>query len=398
MRNSLSHSIYISLRIAHRDLLDFWKAKMLVGTFMLMPILMMAMFGSMFPSTTGTSNPYRNAPLAMVVQDDGSLAIQVGDQFKEIASSTAMFKVQDFPSYQSARDEILTGKIKGVVVIPAGFTAALNSGRQAAVLITVDDTNPQMGSIIYGEAASIVKVISDGLGRVIISKLANSGDLDLSFVQAPISVERLNLIGTTTNTFQFLAPGFMALTVVMGGLSGLASAIAREKEQGTMDGILAAPISRTTIVAGKMMAQTVRGMIQAFLILGLSMLLFSVKVYGSPLLILVVMLLGVASFSGIGIIATSIAPEQETATMMMMLLQFPMMFLSGILFPMDQLPGWLQWIGKALPLYYAADALRKVIVLSASLNQILMDVMVLVLYSLTTLGIAIPIFRKAMTR
>jgi len=398
LRNSLSHSIYISLRIAHRDLLDFWKAKMLVGTFMLMPILMMAMFGSMFPSTTGTSNPYRNAPLAMVVQDDGSLAIQVGDQFKEIASSTAMFKVQDFPSYQSARDEILTGKIKGVVVIPAGFTAALNSGRQAAVLITVDDTNPQMGSIIYGEAASIVKVISDGLGRVIISKLANSGDLDLSFVQAPISVERLNLIGTTTNTFQFLAPGFMALTVVMGGLSGLASAIAREKEQGTMDGILAAPISRTTIVAGKMMAQTVRGMIQAFLILGLSMLLFSVKVYGSPLLILVVMLLGVASFSGIGIIATSIAPEQETATMMMMLLQFPMMFLSGILFPMDQLPGWLQWIGKALPLYYAADALRKVIVLSASLNQILMDVMVLVLYSLTTLGIAIPIFRKAMTR
>ncbi|MGB9023847.1 MAG: hypothetical protein WCC94_10505 [Candidatus Bathyarchaeia archaeon] len=55
-------------------------------------------------------------------------------------------------------------------------------------------------------------------------------------------------------------------------------------------------------------------------------------------------------------------------------------------------------IGKMLPLYYAADALRKVIVLSVSFSQIFMDVMVLVLYSLTTLGIAIPIFRKAMTR
>jgi len=132
--------------------------------------------------------------------------------------------------------------------------------------------------------------------------------------------------------------------------------------------------------------------------LGLSMLLFGVKVYGSPFLIVVVMLLGVASFAGIGIIATSIAPEQETAMMMMMLLQFPMMFLSGILFPMDQLPNWLQLVGKMLPLYYATDALRKVMILSASFNQILMDVVVLVLYSVTTLGIAIPIFRKAVTR
>jgi ABC-2 type transport system permease protein len=74
------------------------------------------------------------------------------------------------------------------------------------------------------------------------------------------------------------------------------------------------------------------------------------------------------------------------------------MFLSGLLFPMEQLPGWLQWVGKALPLYYAADALRKVIVLSATLNQILPDVVILIVYSLATLGIAIPIFNKAMTR
>jgi ABC-2 type transport system permease protein len=392
----VSHSIYITFRIAQKDLLDFWKAKMLVGTFMLMPILMMTMFGSMFPSTTGTSNPYRNAPMAMVVEDDGSLAIQVADQFKDISASTALFKVRDFPSFKSARDEILTGSVKGVVLIPEGFTDAFNSHRQATVLITVDDTNAQMASIIYGEAASIVGAISDNFGRSIITKMGISSDP--SFVTEPIGVQRENLIGSTTNSFQFLAPGFMGLTVVMGTLSGLASAISREKEQGTMDGIMVAPISRNAIVAGKMMSQTVRGMIQAFIILGLSMVLFGVKVYGSPLLMVGVLLLGVASFAGIGIIATSIAPEQETATMMMLLLQFPMMFLSGILFPMDQLPGWLQWVGKALPLYYAADALRKVMVLSANFNQIFMDVAVLALYSVTTLGIAIPVFRKAMTR
>ncbi len=396
MPNGLRHSIYITFRIAHKDLLDFWKAKMLIATFMMMPILLMSMFGFMFPPTSPTSNPYKNAPIAMVVDDDGSLAISVADQFKEIASSTAMFKVQDFPNYQAAKDNIVTGNVKGVVVIPEGLTAALNSRRQASILITVDDTNPQMGSIIYQEAASIVSIISNAMGQSIISKMGKTGDP--SFVSEPISVQRVNFIGTRTNTFEFLAPGFMALTVVTGSLSGLGAAIAREKEQGTMDGIMVAPVSRNTIVAGKMMAQTVRGLIQAFLILGLSMLLFDVVVYGSVLVMVVVMLLGVASFAGIGIIATSIAPEQETAQMMMMLMQFPMMFLSGILFPIDQFPVWLQSIGKMLPLYYAADALRKVIVLNANLNQILPDVAVLFVYSIVTLSIAIPVFRKAMTR
>lgn len=110
------------------------------------------------------------------------------------------------------------------------------------------------------------------------------------------------------------------------------------------------------------------------------------------------LLLGVLSFTGIGIIATSIAADQETAMMMMMLMQFPMMFLSGILFPIDQLPGWLASVGKSLPLYYAADALRKVVVLNASFNQIIWDVVVLVLYATITIGIAIPVFRKAMAR
>jgi ABC-2 type transport system permease protein len=396
LRKGLSHSIYITLRIAHKDLLELWKAKMLFATFMIMPILMMSMFGFMYPSTTGTTNPYRNMPIAMVVEDNGPFALDFAGQFKQISASTAMFKVKDFPNFNSARDEILTGSIKGVVVIPAGFTEALNSRRQAVVLITADDTNPQMGSTIYSEAASIVEAISSNLSQSIILEMGNTGDP--SFVAEPISTERMNLIGSRTNQFEFLAPGFMALTVVMGTLAGLGAAISREKEDGTMDGIIAAPIPRNAIVAGKMMAQTVRGLIQGFIILGLSMLLFGVQVYGSPVLMVGVMLLGVSSFAGIGLIVTSLAPEQETAQMMMMLLQLPMMFLSGLLFPMEQLPGWLQWVGKSLPLYYAADALRKIIVLSASLNQTLPDVVILVLYSVTTLAIAIPIFNRAMSR
>ena len=76
------------------------------------------------------------------------------------------------------------------------------------------------------------------------------------------------------------------------------------------------------------------------------MVLFGVQIYGSPIIMLIVMVLGTASFVGVGIIMTAIAPDQETAQMMTIILQFPMMFISGILFPIDQLPGWMQYIGK----------------------------------------------------
>ena len=84
--------------------------------------------------------------------------------------------------------------------------------------------------------------------------------------------------------------------------------------------------------------------------------------------------------------------------MMTVLLQFPMMFVSGILFPIDQMPTWLQLIGKAMPLYYAADALRKVIILNANLTAIMPDIIILIVYTVLTMAIAIPLFEKAMTR
>jgi ABC-2 type transport system permease protein len=128
------------------------------------------------------------------------------------------------------------------------------------------------------------------------------------------------------------------------------------------------------------------------------MVLFGVQIYGSPIIMLIVMVLGTASFVGVGIIMTAIAPDQETAQMMTLILQFPMMFISGILFPIDQLPGWMQYIGKAMPLYYAADALRKVIILNASLVAIMPDVLILIVYTFLTMTIAIPLFDKAMRR
>jgi ABC-2 type transport system permease protein len=394
----------ITLDIARRDLLDLWRARMLLFFFILFPILLMSMFGYIYPPIP-KSNPntgsigasFPNLPVSLVQMDDGQTANLIAAQFIQISTQQGLFRVSETASYQAARDQLVEGNLKGIIIIPQGFSDALAAGQPATVQVTVDETNPTTASVVQSEISAVFNIIGSSMSMQNINNM-DGGRVNPTFIMQPISVTKIPLITGVSSSFQFLAPGFMALTVITGSLQGVAAAISREKEQGTMDGLLVAPIPHLSIILGKVAAQTVRGLIQGFLILGLSMVLFGVQIYGSPIIMFIVMVLGTASFVGVGIIMTAVAPDQETAQMMTMLLQFPMMFISGILFPIDQLPGWLQYIGKALPLYYAADALRKVIILNASLAAIMPDVLILIVYTFLTMTVAIPLFEKAMRR
>jgi ABC-2 type transport system permease protein len=378
---------------------------MLLFFFILFPILLMGMFGYIYPpvpksnpntGTIGTSFP--NLPVSLVQMDNSQTANQIAAQFIQISQQQGLFTVSEAVSYQAARSQLVEGNLKGIIVIPQGFSDALAGGQPATVEVTVDETNPTTASVVQSEILAIFNIIGSQISDQKINNMDPSNSVNPSFVIQPISVTQIPLISGVASSFQFLAPGFMALTVITGSLQGVATAISREKEQGTMDGLLVSPIPHRSIILGKVAAQTVRGLIQGFLILGLSMVLFGVQIYGSPFIMFIVLLLGTASFVGVGIILTAVAPDQETAQMMTVLLQFPMMFISGILFPIDQLPGWMQYIGKGLPLYYAADALRKVIILNASLGAIMPDLLILIAYTLLTMTVAIPLFEKAMRR
>ncbi|MGA2626886.1 MAG: ABC transporter permease [Candidatus Bathyarchaeia archaeon] len=393
----------VTTEIAKRDLLDLWRAKMLLVFFILMPLLFMTMFGFIYPPTVQV-NPYSgqipsqypNLELAIIQQDNGLIARNVEAQFIQIAESQGIFRVNEVTDYATARNGIVKGQVTGIVVIPQGFSAAIQADTQATIQVTVDQTNPSVAAAVQSEVAEIFGAIESQISTQYLQNLAPT--VNPTFALQPMAITSIPLIAGVPTSFEYLAPSFMALTVITGALNGVSTAISREKEQGTMDGLLVAPIPRQSVILGKIVAQTVRGLIQGFLILGLSMLLFGVVIYGSPITMLLVMVLGVASFIGVGIIMTSLAPEQETAQMMTTLLQFPMMFLSGILFPIAQLPVAVQYIGKAFPLYYAADALRKVVILNASVSIIMPDLLVLLAYSIVTMTIAVPIFNRAMSR
>src|SRR5208337_3730638 len=210
-------------------------------------------------------------------------------------------------SYQAARNQLVLGNIKGIVIIPQGFSDALAAGQPATVQVTVDETNPTTASVVQSEISAVFNIIGSSISAQNINNM-DGGRVNPTFIMQPISVTNIPLVTGVSSSFQFLAPGFMALTVITGSLQGVANAISREKEQGTMDGLLSSPIPHISIILGKVTAQTVRGLIQGLLILALSIILFGVRIYGSPIIMLIVMVLGTASFVGVGIILTAVAP------------------------------------------------------------------------------------------
>ncbi len=111
-----------------------------------------------------------------------------------------------------------------------------------------------------------------------------------------------------------------------------------------------------------------------------------------------ILIIGTVSFLGFGIVATAVTKEQESAQLVLGLLQFPMMFLSGVLFPIEQMPSFLQTVSKMLPLTYAVEALRKVMILGAGIEAVITPLTILIFLGAITMILGVPLFERAIKK
>lgn len=392
----LSHSF----RIAWKDTMELFRNKMMLVMLILMPLFMMVMVGFIYSSDTSMSN----VPIALVNQDSGYGNSTVASQtfttvLQQINNSTGMMKLSNVSSVDEIKTLVKNGEIDGGIVIPSNFTESILTGQQGTIIIITDQSNPQMSSTIQSALKSVFDQMGTMLAQQNVMGLNSSVNYSNSLaIVKPYTVTTEGIVEGNSTYFDFIAPGIIAMTVMMSVMTGLPAAISQEKEVGTLDGMMAAPINRLSVILGKTLAQTARGLLQGVIILVLAVGLFGVTIHGSVLLVFGLLLLGVFSFVGLGIVLTSFAKDQETAMMLMMTLMFPMMFLSGVFFPIQQMPWYMQGISKFLPLTYASQALRKVMVLGADIPAISTELTILIVFGIVMIAIAVPVFRRMMTR
>jgi ABC-2 type transport system permease protein len=343
-------------------------------------------------------------PVALANQDVAYNNSTAGSQYflsvlYGINHVTGMLTITNATGVDEIKDLVQKGDVEGGIVIPSNFTQSIISREQGTVIIVTDQSNPQVSATIQAALTAVFQQMGTVLAQDNVEKLNQTAVNDtnsLAIVQ-PYNIQTEGVVSGHFSYFDFIAPGIVAMTVMMSVMTGLPAAISHEREIGTLDGMMVAPINRLSIILGKTLAQTARGLLQGAIILTLATVLFGVTIHGSILLVIGLLLLGVFSFVGLGVVLTSFAKDQETAMMLMMTLMFPMMFLSGVFFPIQQMPWYMQDISKVLPLTYASQALRKVMVLGAGVPAISTELTVLIVFGAVMTAIAVPVFRRAMT-
>jgi ABC-2 type transport system permease protein len=389
-KDVLRHSLWI----CWKDLLEFSRSKLRLVMLVMMPLFMMVMVGFIFPSGSSISN----TPIALANDDTGLLGTSFVQQLELINNQTEMMKLSTATNFDDIKTKLQNSEINGGIIIPENFSSNILSGKQGEIIVVIDQSNPQMSVTIEGVLSKTVSMMGEQMAIHNLNVTYNVSLTRASSMVTPYNVQFQGIVPGEPNYFQFVAPGIIAMVVMMALMTGLPHAISYEKDIGTLDGMLAAPISRLSIILGKVMAQTIRGMIQGFIILLLAVVLFGVVIEGNILLVIALIILTVFSFVGLGILITSFTENEETATMVMMTLMFPMMFLSGVFFPLQQMPWYMQDLAQFLPLTYATTALRRVMVLGADVYAVGTDILILIGFGIILLAVAVPMFRRAMSK
>ena len=385
-----------SYHVMAKDMLEFRRNRIQLAFLFIMPLIFLVMTGFIFPS----GSTQHNMPVGLVNLDQGQSSNEFIAQLEAMNKNASYMNLENFNSVNDAKTAINQGKIYGAFIIPQGFTSNLTRGQSANVIIYVDNSNPQVATQIQSVASNTINGLNGVQAETNVLQLSKETNQPVNpqSVVFPYTPNIQTTIPGQTNYFNFLAPGLMIMIVMMAVMTGIPEAISKEKEMGTFDGMLSAPVNQLSIILGKTTALCTRGFIQAIIVLLLAIVIFGVTIQGSILLTFIMLLLGIFSFIGLGIMAISMAGDQGTGTMIVNLLMFPMMFLGGVFFPIQQMPWIMQDISHFIPLTYAADAMRKIMLLNAGVSDVFTDMLILIAFGVVTMAIALPLFRRSMTK
>lgn len=167
-------------------------------------------------------------------------------------------------------------------------------------------------------------------------------------------------VGDGVDYVQFLYPGILAIMVLTSSLQAGISVVA-DREYGFLREILVAPLSRTGIVLGKTAGATVQALLQTGLLLLLAPLLGVQLSLASVLALIPVVAILSTGLSGLGLVLASFIKSQQAFQLLGQVVIFPLIFLAGVFFPVNQVSSAVEVISKLNPLTYGVDAVRQVL-------------------------------------
>ena len=330
--------------------------------FLAFPIIFIFIFGIVF-----SGSGEQSFSIGVVNQTETMVTNRMVDGIKSVPN----FNVNTGTEEEEMK-ELEQGRRSLVLVLPEIRGADLQQGKTSEVEIYYDATNRQTNHMLI----SAIQQIFTEIERKIQGK-PKLFKLDTQTVQA----ERLS-------DFDYILPGILAMSLMQLGLFGGVQFLAL-KEKGIIRGLGVTPLPRSTLLSSEILLRLIMALVQTFLIVFIGQTVFGVKIIGSLLTVSGIVILGALTFISLGYMLISFANSVESGQGIIQVTQFPMMFLSGIFFPIDFMPDYIKPVVKAIPLTYLGDALRQVMVGASPQHTMQTNITVLIAWFFVTLVIGI---------
>ncbi|MEJ6788463.1 ABC transporter permease [Brevundimonas sp. BR2-1] len=324
-----------------KEFVQLTRDRLTYAMILLLPIVQLLLFGY------AINDDPRNLPTAVLVQDHGAFSRSI----LTAMDNSGYFEITLQARSQAELDRAMErGDIQFAVIIPADFTRRIVRGDRAQLLVEADASDPSATS---GAVAALASLPTQALSRELTGPLANRAP-----GSQPFEVVVHRRYNPEAITAYNIVPGLLGVILSMTLVMMTSLGMARERERGTMESLLATPVRPLEVMIGKLTPYVVVGLLQATVILVMARLLFDVPMSGGWIALGAGLMLFIIGSLSLGFLISTAAKTQLQAMQMSFFYMLPSILLSGFMFPFRGMPEWAQAIGTAIPVTHFLRVVR----------------------------------------
>jgi ABC-2 type transport system permease protein len=360
-------------RLVWKEFLELRQNPRLFGIVIVAPIIQLTMLGY------AASTDVKNVPVVVADGDRSPASRNLIARF----DASPNFTVVDTVNTVAGVDRYLQrGDAWIALAIPAGYGSAVLSGRPVALQVIADGSDSNSTTVALGYATALVGEYAATLSNAV---AAGPGiDLRIRVFYNPQLESRF-----------FMIPGVLALLLLLVTANLAAMAIVREKELGTLEQLNVTPLRRWELIVGKLLPYGVIALIDVLLVCAVAVFWFEVPLRGSVVLLLAMSLLYVLCTLGLGLFISTISDTQQQAMMTATFFFLtPMIYLSGFIFPIENMPRVIQYVTYLIPLRYFLVIVRGIFLKGIGLERLWPQAAAMAAWGVVVLSLAVMRSRK----
>lgn len=345
------------LALAGRILRQFRHDRRTVALIIIVPALVMALIGYLISDD--------KEPLLVAVANfdapvqTPTAPVSLGGRIVDLLERDPTIEVRPVASEREARRQVSEGDVAGAVILPAGLTQQVLGGGNAAVPVVVLGIQPGLHGPVLQATQRAIAGLPEAAGDAI------------GIRAPPLSIRPVALEGFVgPSTLDYNAPVLIAVFAFLFTFMLTSVSFLRERSFGTLERLMASPVSRLEVLSGYLLGFVGFAMIQSLIILGYAIWVLDVRVAGSIWLVLLVIVILVVGVVNLGIALSFYARNELQVIQFIPLVLLPQIFLGGLFWPVESLWLPLRGLAQLFPLMHATVALRKVMIGGADLADI----------------------------